>query len=115
MLIANLLPAAFQALAALALVCLLVPAFVGSVQGQMLCSKPLQPLCSLEGQAFADSVARSQCRDDIRSYLADLREFRRCLSEAADRAQREVAEADRYLRCLENGADRCSLETQPTY
>lgn len=83
------------------------------VQAQMLCSKPLQPLCSLQGQQFADVVAKTRCEEDVRNYAAELEAFRGCLRDSAADAEREVEKARRFLGCLEDSGDDCTLEADP--
>lgn len=95
-------------LAALLLPALLFP--TGGASAQMLCSKPLQPLCSTDGQDFADETAKQRCVSDADRYLEELGEYRACLQEAMDSAGQSLERAEAFRTCLEEGGEACALE-----
>ncbi|MEX0758411.1 MAG: hypothetical protein WD100_02420 [Tistlia sp.] len=102
-------------LAALLLAIFAIAVLAAPGEAQLLCNKPLQPLCSMEGQQFADDeMARTRCRDDVRTYIAELDTFETCLTKAATEAEEAREDARRFLSCLESeDIGNCSLEADP--
>lgn len=103
---------AAPALAAL----LFVAAPHGDLGAQMLCSRPVAPICATtipatEPSAATDaSVARQRCIEDATTYREKLGEYRACLDAAAKTAEHDLEAADALLKCLQDGGSDCRID-----
>lgn len=86
----------------------LLPA--GGVQAQMLCSKPLQPLCSTDLQDFANPTERTRCVTDTEKYLEELRAYRACLKDAIATTEESLKKAEAFKSCLADDGENCGIE-----
>ncbi|SME92905.1 hypothetical protein SAMN06265365_101543 [Tistlia consotensis] len=77
---------------------------------QMLCSKPLQPLCSTDLQNVTDATERDRCVSDTDKYLDELRSYRDCLQTALEKADESLKRGEGFKSCLDSGRKDCSLK-----
>lgn len=86
----------------------LPPATAGA---QMLCSKPLAPLCSTtDMKDVADATGLERCASDTQKYLNELGDYRQCLQTALKKAEANAKAAEDFKKCLDAGRKDCKLE-----
>ncbi len=89
-----------------------IPLLIATPAGaQMLCSEPLQPLCSTAVQSFTDATEKERCVTDTEKYLEELEAYRGCLNDALGAAEQARERAEDFRSCLQetDGSD-CGLE-----
>jgi hypothetical protein len=90
------------ALAPAALAALLLLS-TGPVSAQIMCSRPVSPICATDVVSTndtADGAARQRCIEDTSRFVDGLDEYRRCIADAVAGAETDLKAAEDFLACL---------------
>lgn len=80
----------------------------GPVSAQIMCSRPVSPICATDVVSTtdtADGAARQRCIEDASRFAEGLGEYRRCIAAAVAEAEADLKAAEDFLACL-RGDDR---------